>query len=164
VAGRQLPREAAFCPRYRACATQVKLEAQYDIMCDVSSPVQGSTGGRERNGKTSSDPARQQRGRDRHGLCDNDSIAAIVALVARNAVPTMYEQREFVMAGGLMSYGTSLTEASRQVGVIPAAFSRAKNPPPCLYCSWRKDTRSRGARRLGSRCGRGDQIGRILAG
>ena len=98
----------------------------------------------------------------------------VVALAARDAIPTIYEQREFVMAGGLMSYGTSLTEASRQVGVIPAAFSRAKNPPPCLYCSGqvrvrdqpqnREDTRSRGARRLGSRCGRGDQIGRILAG
>jgi putative tryptophan/tyrosine transport system substrate-binding protein len=32
----------------------------------------------------------------------------IVELAARHAVPTMYVQREFAVAGGLISYGTSL--------------------------------------------------------
>jgi len=41
----------------------------------------------------------------------------IVALAARNVVPTIYVQREFAAAGGLISYGTSLVEAYRQVGI-----------------------------------------------
>jgi putative tryptophan/tyrosine transport system substrate-binding protein len=35
----------------------------------------------------------------------------------RHAVPTTYALRDYAEAGGLMSYGTSLTDAYRQVGV-----------------------------------------------
>jgi putative ABC transport system substrate-binding protein len=38
-------------------------------------------------------------------------------LAAQHAVPTFYELRDFVTAGGLISYGTSLVNAYRQVGV-----------------------------------------------
>jgi putative ABC transport system substrate-binding protein len=41
----------------------------------------------------------------------------IVALAARNALPTIYAWREFTLAGGLMSYGTSLSDAVRLAGV-----------------------------------------------
>jgi ABC transporter substrate binding protein len=38
-------------------------------------------------------------------------------LAARHAVPTIYAAREFVLAGGLMSYGTPQSDGVRQVGV-----------------------------------------------
>ena len=41
----------------------------------------------------------------------------IVELAGRHAVPTIYPYREFVLAGGLMSYGTHFADAFRRIGV-----------------------------------------------
>src|SRR5215467_4159481 len=46
----------------------------------------------------------------------NNQRDQVVALAARYAIPTIYEGREFVMAGGLASYGTNLADAYRQAG------------------------------------------------
>ena len=51
----------------------------------------------------------------------------LVALASRHAVPAIYEWREFAVAGGLISYGTSLTGTWRQVGVyVGRVLSGAK--------------------------------------
>jgi len=46
----------------------------------------------------------------------NRQRALIVGLAARYAIPTGYRNREFVQAGGLMSYGPNLSESWQQIG------------------------------------------------
>jgi len=52
----------------------------------------------------------------------------LVILAARHAVPAIYEWRDFAAAGGLMSYGTSLDDAYRQVGVYAGRILAGAKP------------------------------------
>ena len=52
----------------------------------------------------------------------------IVTLSARHAIATVYETRESVVAGGLMSYGTSLTDGYRQVGIYTGRVLKGDKP------------------------------------
>src|SRR5262249_11597491 len=58
----------------------------------------------------------------------NNERDQIVALAARHAIPAIYEGREFVMAGGLASYGTNLADAYRQAGVYAGRLLRGEKP------------------------------------
>ena len=61
----------------------------------------------------------------------NDRPQQLAALAARHQLPAIYPLREFAGWGGLMSYGTSLTERSARSGSTPGASSKARRPPTC---------------------------------
>lgn len=52
----------------------------------------------------------------------------LVALAARHRLPTVYEFREFALAGGLMSYGTDLGAMYRQIGVYTGRVLKGAKP------------------------------------
>ena len=58
----------------------------------------------------------------------NSRREQIVTLSVHYRIPAIYEVREFVVAGGLMSYGTSLPDAYRQVGIYTARILKGEKP------------------------------------
>ena len=58
----------------------------------------------------------------------NGQREQLVMLAARYHVPTMYELREYALAGGLISYGTNLADAYRHVGNYAARILKGEKP------------------------------------
>jgi ABC-type uncharacterized transport system substrate-binding protein len=53
----------------------------------------------------------------------------LAVLAAHHSIPATFSQRDYAEAGGLMSYGTSLTDAYRQVGVYAGRILKGAKPP-----------------------------------
>jgi putative ABC transport system substrate-binding protein len=62
------------------------------------------------------------------GALLNNRRAQIVSLAARHSLPAIYETRESVAIGGLMSYGPSVPEVYRQIGIFAARILKGEKP------------------------------------
>ena len=58
----------------------------------------------------------------------NGKRTKLINLAAREAIPAIYEARESTIAGGLMSYGPSITDVYRQLGVYAGRVLKGEKP------------------------------------
>ena len=62
------------------------------------------------------------------GTLFNSRRVQLALLAARHGIPAIYAQREYADAGGLISYGTNLADAFRQVGVYAGRILKGAKP------------------------------------
>ena len=62
------------------------------------------------------------------GALFNNLRDHLLALTTRLKIPAVHEAREFVVAGGLMSYGTNVPEVYRQIGIYTGRVLKGEKP------------------------------------
>jgi putative tryptophan/tyrosine transport system substrate-binding protein len=66
----------------------------------------------------------------------NTRRVQLATLARRHAIPAVYFNRQFAEAGGLMSYGTSLTEVNRQLGIYTSRILKGAKPAELSVMQW----------------------------
>src|SRR5262249_51460047 len=72
------------------------------------------------------------------GPLQNNRRVQLATLAAYHRMPAIYPQREAAEAGGLMSYGTSLSDAYRQAGVYTGRIVKGEKPADLPVFPWIK--------------------------
>jgi putative tryptophan/tyrosine transport system substrate-binding protein len=108
-------------PALRAAADKLKLkleiqEAAGDRNINIEAAFQGFASQRVDALLVTADPM------------FNNRRVQVLALAARHSLPAIYQWREFVTGGGLMSYGPSITEAYRQAGINAGRILKGTKP------------------------------------
>src|SRR5215470_17245814 len=108
-------------PELRAAADKMKLKLEFqeatgDRDIDIEVAFQGFASQRVDALLVTADPM------------FNNRREQVLALAASHSLPAIYQWREFVTSGGLMSYGPSITEAYRQAGINAGLILKGTKP------------------------------------
>jgi hypothetical protein len=84
----------------------------------------------------------------------------LVRLVNQHASPAIYQYRQFAEAGGLISYGPTISEGYRHVGLYAGRILKGEKPPTFRFCSQPNSNDHQPQDREGARYQRAGRVAR----